>query len=85
MPRRPMTASERLAASARMKRAWKTRRLRKTKAARVTQTLLVGTPTNGTVHVDHRIVLHVADHEMLLSIEEARVVLNALSQALPTP
>jgi len=86
MPRRPMTASERQAASARMKRAWKTRRLRKAKAQRVLDDGAIALEaSNGTTSVDVRIVLRAAGSDLLLSVEEARHLRDALSQALPTP
>jgi len=84
MPRRPMTATERAAASVRMKRAWRTRRLRKAKANRVDQTP-VEPVSNGATSVEHRIILHAAGGDLLLSVEEARHLRDALSQALPTP
>jgi hypothetical protein len=82
MPRRPMTASERQAASVRMKRAWKTRRLRQAKANHVPP---LEPASNGATSVEHRIILHAAGSDLLLSVEEARSLRDALSQALPTP
>jgi hypothetical protein len=82
MPRRPMTATERQAASARMKRAWKTRRRRVAEANHVTP---AEPASNAATSVDHRIILHAAGSDLLRSVEEARHLRDALSQALPTP
>jgi hypothetical protein len=82
MPQRPMTATERQAVSARMKRAWKTRRLRMAKANHVTP---AEPASNGATSVEHRIILHTAGNDLLLSVEEARHLRDMLSQALPTP
>ncbi len=65
MPRRPFTAQQKAEISQRMKARWK--------AATARPVLHLGQPENGVVHVDTRIVLHVADQEFVLcELNESR-------------
>ncbi len=87
MPRHPMTATQRKALSLRMKKRWRVWRKAKVKPLRTTRAkrvLHLGQPENGVVHVDTRIVLHVAEQEFVLSLGDARQLREALTEVLYT-
>jgi hypothetical protein len=84
MPR-TMTAEARKAISKAQRKRWKAFHAAQTAPdAEYVVPIPLATP-NGGASVEHRIILHISGNDVALSVEDARHLRDALSQALSTP
>ncbi len=79
MPRRPMTAAQRKAVSLRMKASWKRRKANTRQVFHIQDP----PPVNGLIVIESRIILTMPpDHEVTLTVDQARHLYQSLSETL---
>jgi hypothetical protein len=86
MARGPLSAEQKKRIAKAQKKRWKA--WRKEHAVRIAlppvdDVPTNGPPSNGSVQVDHRLLLSISGHELQLTLDEARHLRDALSNALP--
>jgi hypothetical protein len=82
---RTISAENRKAIAKAQKKRWKAWRAAQQAPDAVAVEPIPAVTSNGHPRVDQRIVVLVADYEIPLTVEDARHLRDALSQALPTP